>query len=1099
MEKLGVLTLDKNVITSSIGEKNYTQGLVVEEKGQILDYSETVSEGMIYICAEVQSDTDEEPHCVDITLPLNSNSILARTCDCPTAAKTGDKCKHVAAVLIHRMKEEAQKADLEEPEEKKPVSVQPSTETIRHTDPSAVELLNTIAANQPLLAKEDTASVYLEVDILGDSETEHSLNVEFRLGTSERNLYILQDMSNFADDMRGHKMHRYGKQLEFLHVLSSFRPECRDLVSLITDFGANTNTFKPSIHSYYSTLYYEPEEGLKRNLSLKGTYLDMFFNVLKGVDVRVADTKTGFLTPYTIQEEPRSLQIHIQKTEDGVLLSGNAAPYYEGNDYIYSFDEINHIIYKQRKYADALPVIDLLLKSESEGAFFEEKDLRAFTKCVYPIVSAQARTETTGYDPNLYRQVKAQYSIYMDMLKNGHITCEIKAIYDEKDYNIIKDESDLSVRDRESESKLLAYAGQWFPFTSKEEGKLVLINSDDLTYRLIKEGIPALSNQAKVYVSDSLKRLKIKPMDHVKVSISASHDLLQLDFVTETLTQSQLAEILNRYDPQKKFYRLKNGTFIENDDTLKDLATLKDTLNLTSADITAGHAENIPLYRARYLEKLSKRAAYEIKQNKSFVSLIQRMNATEGKEYDPPKELRATLRPYQLEGFRWLCALKDNGFSGLLADEMGLGKTLQVISFLGTRRGKGRSLIVCPASLVYNWSNEINRFLPELHSRIISGNAEERKKLIESSGKNEVLITSYDLLKRDIESYSSMIFDCEVIDEAQYIKNARTLASKGVKAIRAAFRIALTGTPIENRLSELWSIFEYMLPGYFHSYNHFRERFEAPITRGEDDFTERELTEMIAPFVLRRLKKDVLQDLPEKLEEVYYAPLEGEQKELYDARVQSLKQDIQSKSDEQFKKEKVHFLAELTHLRQICCDPSLLYENYKSNSAKKEMCMDMLKNAVEAGHKVLLFSQFTTMLDEITDSLKEAEIPFYVLTGSTKKDERARMVEAFQKDDVPVFCISLKAGGTGLNLTAADVVIHYDPWWNTAVENQASDRAHRIGQKNVVTVYRLIMKDTIEERILKMQNEKSDLAGRILSGEGISSSKLSKDDLLSLL
>ena len=256
---------------------------------------------------------------------------------------------------------------------------------------------------------------------------------------------------------------------------------------------------------------------------------------------------------------------------------------------------------------------------------------------------------------------------------------------------------------------------------------------------------------------------------------------------------------------------------------------------------------------------------------------------------------------------------------------------------------------------------------------------------------------------------------------------------------------------------------------------------------------------MISPFVLRRLKKDVLKDLPDKIEEIYYANMEGEQKALYDAEVQKIKLMLETSTEQEFKENKLVIIAELSKLRMLCCNPCLVYDKYKADSAKTDMCMELVKNAVEGGHKVLLFSQFTSMLAEIEKALQKEGLNYYLLEGSTPKQKRAMMVQQFQQDDVPLFLISLKAGGTGLNLTAADVVIHYDPWWNTAVENQASDRAHRIGQKNVVSVYKLIMKDTIEERIIELQKEKNDLANRILSGEGMSSAKLSRQDLLALL
>ena len=427
-----------------------------------------------------------------------------------------------------------------------------------------------------------------------------------------------------------------------------------------------------------------------------------------------------------------------------------------------------------------------------------------------------------------------------------------------------------------------------------------------------------------------------------------------------------------------------------------------------------------------------------------------------------------------------------------------MGKTIQVLTFLQKFHKDGKALVVCPASLVYNWYSEITHFAPELTCLQVIGTAAERKAILEDNDV-DVYITSYDLLKRDIESYEGKKFYVQIVDEAQYIKNANTQASQAVKAIQSSFHIALTGTPIENKLSELWSIFDFILPGYFYTYGYFRSTYEIPIIKEEDEQAQYHLQTMISPFVLRRLKKDVLKDLPDKLEEVYYAEATPSQKELYDARVQRMKQMINSASDKEFKQDKIRILAELTRLRQLCCNPSLIYEDYVNGSGKEDMCIDLIRRAVEGGHKILLFSQFTSMLDLLCKRLEKEHIPFYLLVGSTPKAKRAQLVEQFQQDSVPVFCISLKAGGTGLNLTAADIVIHYDPWWNTAVENQASDRAHRIGQKNAVTIYRLILKDTIEERILALQQEKSGLASRFLDNESISSSSLSREDLLKLL
>ena len=321
-----------------------------------------------------------------------------------------------------------------------------------------------------------------------------------------------------------------------------------------------------------------------------------------------------------------------------------------------------------------------------------------------------------------------------------------------------------------------------------------------------------------------------------------------------------------------------------------------------------------------------------------------------------------------------------------------------------------------------------------------------------------------------------------------------------MKAIESSNRFALTGTPIENRLSELWSIFEYLMPGYLYSYKYFKETFEQNIVQGTDEEQKAlgRLHTMIAPFLLRRVKKDVLKDLPDKIEKVVYTRFDKEQEKLYKAAEKNIIINLKKSSGQEVQENKLQILAELTRLRQLCCDPALLYENYKAGSAKLETCMEVLENALEGGHRILVFSQFTTMLDILAKRLKEKNISFFMLTGSTSKAKRRELVEQFQSGRAEVFLISLKAGGTGLNLTAADMVIHYDPWWNVAAQNQATDRTHRIGQKNDVTVVKLIARDTIEERILKMQEMKQDLADKIISAEGVSLSTLTKEDLLGL-
>ena len=573
--------------------------------------------------------------------------------------------------------------------------------------------------------------------------------------------------------------------------------------------------------------------------------------------------------------------------------------------------------------------------------------------------------------------------------------------------------------------------------------------------------------------------------------------------------KEELAEIFSSYDRKKKYHRLKNGAFITfNKEQKQVMSALLDVMK-NYADKKNPDTIKMPLFRALYLDELlAEKESVELKKNREYRKLIGKMRSYENGDYEVPQSLEAVLREYQRDGFYWIKTLKENGFGGILADDMGLGKTLQILAFLLSEKEQGkvkdelRTLIVAPASLVYNWKKEVERFTPQLSVCVMAGTAHERKELIKNQTSNvDVWITSYDLLKRDIELYQDIIFANEIIDEAQYIKNQTTHAAKSVRLVNSSFRMALTGTPMENRLSELWSIFDYLMPGFLYGYTRFRSEIETPIVSDKDEDAMTRLRAMIHPFILRRLKKDVLKELPEKQEEIVTVALSGEQEKLYQAHSQRLKMFLEDQNDEDFAQNKLQILAELTKLRQLCCGPELLLENYKGENAKLETCIELITQAIAGGHKILLFSQFTSMLDLIGEELKKAKIDYYRIDGSVKKEARMEMVEQFQnpKNQVSVFCISLKAGGTGLNMTAADIVIHYDPWWNKAAQNQATDRAHRIGQKHAINVYQLIAEETIEQKICELQQVKEDLAEEVLSGEGISSTQFNKDEIMNLL
>ncbi|MCD8220658.1 MAG: SNF2 family helicase [Clostridiales bacterium] len=674
----------------------------------------------------------------------------------------------------------------------------------------------------------------------------------------------------------------------------------------------------------------------------------------------------------------------------------------------------------------------------------------------------------------------------------------------EKFYTLCVSDPGDGYRDVEQEKRVASALRSLMRTKADNNGVFTDVLNDEQLFEFLQSGIALLQQYGTVHGSEAFRKFTVTPVPKVKVGVSVESGILDLSLTSSGISEKELLDVLQSYRRKKRFHVLSSGDFLDlaGDDQLSQISDFMQQLDLNPEDVIKKSAK-IPLYRALYIDNLLEEhdALYSTR-DRIYRSIIRNFKTIRDSENEPPADLAGILRPYQTLGFKWIRTLEEAGFGGILADEMGLGKTLQMISVLscdytGKKPGTEHpSLVVCPASLVYNWQEEFTKFAPNIRVMPISGGVTARRKALAIWETTQVYIISYDLLKRNIAELSEKNFFYVILDEAQYIKNSGATVSKAVKTLNAAHRLALTGTPIENRLSELWSIFDFLMPGFLYSQKEFEQRFAIPVTKNKDQEAMEKLKKITSPFLMRRLKEDVLKDLPAKLEEVRYVPISGEQQKLYDAQVINLKHTI---LDESTGTGKVKVLAELTKIRQICCDPSLLYENYHEESAKREAAIGLIRQAIDGGHRMLLFSQFTSMLALLEEDLRAEGIPCYILTGSTPKEKRIRLVHQFNEGDVPVFLISLKAGGNGLNLTGADIVIHYDPWWNLAAQNQATDRAHRIGQNRQVTVYRLILKGTIEERILRLQEEKRSLADQVLSGESASLASLSQEELLELL
>ena len=741
-----------------------------------------------------------------------------------------------------------------------------------------------------------------------------------------------------------------------------------------------------------------------------------------------------------------------------------------------------------------------------EGMYIRESDIGRVLNRLSPFFEEYGELICKGLEKGNYQKENPEFEFRLDYYK-GELSCEPLAVYPGQEFkvHIFDDASDKARRNGAAESRAAEYLTELFDTMDSQSFTLSSDLDEEELFDFMKDNLPELEKLGTVYSTDAIKKRRVRFLPKVKAAVKVENGGLLLSVSSEDISDDEMFEILHAYKRKKKYYRLKSGEFLSLEDQ-------EDKIWETVSELFDDYGDKdpekikIPLYRALYLqESMEQRQDVSFECSQDYRELIEQMDPQSVKELPAPESLRDIVRPYQLEGFRWIKLLKKCGFGGILADDMGLGKTLQVLSFLLSEKDEGKSgdelrtLVICPASLVYNWKREIETYTRDLNVAMITGTAEERAELIKSSAGADIWVTSYDLLKRDILNYENISFANEVIDEAQYIKNQNTQASQSVRLVNSSFRLALTGTPIENHLGELWSIMDYLMPGFLLGYTAFQKTYELPIVSSGDEKMRERLRRMVHPFILRRMKKQVLKELPDKMEETIYVSLDPEQKKLYTANVKKLKTELNAVSNTEFKSGKMQFLAQLTLLRELCCDPSLMYEDYKGGSAKLEACMELIRQSIAGGHKLLLFSQFTSMLDILCSRLDKEGMAFHRIDGSVSKEKRMQMVDSFANDDVPVFCISLKAGGTGLNLTAADIVIHYDPWWNKAAQDQATDRTHRIGQTRTVNVYELIAQDTIEERIQKIKESKMQLADDILSGSEISSASFDKDEMLKLL
>lgn len=784
--------------------------------------------------------------------------------------------------------------------------------------------------------------------------------------------------------------------------------------------------------------------------------------------------------PFTFDNKEYKLE--KKKIDAKIDIKGNINFSFEINDFLFYGHHLNKSIIISRD--DKAYLLEFDNEELNKLFFFMNTNKKENLRFINDLFNEKLlpRISKNVIDVNIDKDNNSPFEIHLYIELTDKSTLIFKTEYFNNDELV----TDLEEIEKNSYNKIIknTYFQILTSLGAIENGE---IKDENKILLFLKADLSNLRKVCVLYLNDALRNRNVRSLGKVDIKVNGKEDLLEVSLFSKDYTSEQILQILQAYNRKKKFFKLNNDIILLEDEEIKKINELKDELKLDknlqkeklpffeALKLKSFTDENINIEMNDYLEK----ALLEIKDFKNI-------------KLDLSNELQSSLRDYQLDAIKWMVVLNKYHLSGVLADDMGLGKTLETISYISLLKENKPILIISPKSVLYNWGDEFKKWKQKIKVTIIDGNKNERKNMIESidNHKKEVFLSSYDMLRQDLELYDNKKFQVVIVDEAQYIKNASALKSKAVKNIESVNRFALSGTPIENSLSDLWSIFDFLMPGYFSSLDKFKKEYENDETKNDD------LKRKVKPFILRRTKKEVLSSLPPKTTNVIKVTLTDKQKDLYTAYLARAKADLFSSGEIS----PISVLSALTKLRQICVDPSTFIDNYDEMSSKISITIDTIKTSLENGHKVLVFSSFTSVLEHLRSYLDSEVIPSYYICGQTKGELRLSLANKFnEEDNVNVMLVSLKAGGTGLNLHGADIVIHIDPWWNFASEEQASDRAYRIGQTRPVFVYKFIAFDTIEEKVLSLQEKKKELYDSIIKAgkEGVSG--LTKDDIKYLL
>ncbi|MDP5275005.1 DEAD/DEAH box helicase [Chengkuizengella axinellae] len=1039
----------------------------------------------------------EGTHKYNVRIQMDENSRdLHVQCECPAHEGFYQYCKHIIATLL-KINELESSGQLLKHYEQKRIGAQtdiipsiPKKDQV--TTDRMIQLFEKyhIKNEQQNQSERELLRVEYTCNIIDSIDSGHLLALEMKVGFNH--LYIIRNMEEFLSCVSHNNPHIFTKKFTYDPSEFRFSDEDLEIMSILEEILGNEQFYgEVSAYSYAINA-----SNRDRYLRIPPHRSDQLLSKLVNRNTNVENGWDKYVE-IKLEDEVPSFDFQLDRfhTSDFLLkLNGfDSAVFLESYGYVFQDGTFYRVTKTQFQM-----LLDLKKEFRLQSQLLiNSEQIEGVISNVVPNLNKIGKVEIAEnisdqiIDPPL--KVKLKVDKENESLSSSLEYHYGDIVIDPLQRNITNKEQNLILmRNVEKENAVMSLV-ESTPF--KWNGEKLYIDDEYDMFHFLYEDLPKLEKVADIYITTAAKEMLPHEnfVPKTNMEINPSTNLFEVRFEMDGIESEEVSQILQSVVEKKKYVRLTDGSFIslEHED-FKGIRQLFDELELKKTDIN-GLTIQTDAVRGLQMEEIIHQNKSTVKIGRHFRQLLDHIKHPDNLEFDPPESLKDTLRDYQVFGFQWLKMLEHYHFGGILADDMGLGKTIQSISYILSDKENDKeisepTLIVSPASLIYNWKNEFQRFAPNLNVAVVAGDKQSRSNMLDDLSDVDVVVTSYPLIRRDIEMYQKRNFRTLILDEAQNIKNIQTQTSQAVRRLRAGRRFALSGTPIENSLDELWSIFQVILPGLFHGKQAFTQMSHEKISR------------MVKPFILRRMKKDVLKELPDKIETLQVSELTSDQKKLYLGYLDKIQQETREALRKgELQQNRMKILAGITRLRQLCCHPSLFIDNYDGSSGKLEQLLEIVNEGLDGGHRILIFSQFTSMLKIIREELNQREIDYFYLDGQTDKLERIKMTERFNQGEKEIFLVSLKAGGTGLNLTGADTVILYDLWWNPAVDEQAVDRAYRIGQKNVVQVNRLITQGTIEEKIVELQQKKKELIEKVIQPGETMLSGLSEDEIKEIL